>query len=91
MPIVPVEATKSPSPQLQAVLAYFDALAITHDVEALGAILLDNFTQQILPRSLERPLNDKAAFLKVGEASPLRNVEVGTNSVTLITFLNLNA
>lgn len=67
MPLLPTEAIKNPSPQLRAVLRWEDALTTDHDIDALASLLTEDYTHEILPKSLNLPILDKAGFLEYAE------------------------
>lgn len=60
------DAVKNPSPQLRVMLRWFDAVA-THNMEALDAILSDDYVHPILPQSLGLPTYDRAGFLEFAQ------------------------
>ncbi|TCD64006.1 hypothetical protein EIP91_004674 [Steccherinum ochraceum] len=60
------QGVTTPSPQLQAVLRWFDAL-IKHDIHALSDVLTDDYVHPILPQSLGLPTYDRAGFLEFVE------------------------
>jgi len=66
MPIIPTDAIKDPSPQLQVVLRWIDALITTRDLKALEGTITEDYTHHVLPKSLGRPLMKKPAFLEYG-------------------------
>lgn len=80
------EVTENASPRLKVVLAYFDALAISQDPKALGDLLLDDFTQTLLPKSLGRPVNDKATLLQFAQRVPFKSAEVSTICVAYLRY-----
>ena len=75
MAVLPTPAIADPSPQLQAVLRWLDALTTTLDVQALDDAITEDFTLQALPRSLNRPLLNKAAFLQRADSFLMRVVK----------------
>lgn len=67
MAILPTDAIKDPSPQLQAVLRWIDALVTTLDVKTLESTLTDDYTYQIIPKSMRCPILNKTEFLQYAD------------------------
>ena len=85
MAILQNKVISNPSPQLQAVLRWLDAMITTHDVKDLEASITDDFTHQVLPMSLGRPTRGREDFLAYADAFLLRVVKdfvVRTNPKT---------
>lgn len=72
MAVLPTSAIANPSLQLQAVLRWLDALTTTLDIQALDDAITEDCTLEALPRSLNRPLLDKAAFLQRADSFLMR-------------------
>lgn len=75
MPVVPTDAVKNPSPQLQVVLRWMDALTTDMDLKALESILTDDYTHQFIPQSLGDPVRNKAAYLEFSDTVLMRAVK----------------
>ena len=75
MAILPTDAIKDPSPQLQAVLRWVDAAITTLDLKELEAAITEDFTYQVLPLSLGRPKLEKVAFLEYADTFLMRVVK----------------
>ncbi|THH20620.1 hypothetical protein EUX98_g8547 [Antrodiella citrinella] len=74
MAVLPTDAIRDPSPQLQVVLRWLDALVTTHDVKALESTLTEDYTYQVLPRSLGRLARSKSEFLEYCDSFSMRVV-----------------
>ncbi|KAH8092670.1 hypothetical protein BXZ70DRAFT_1010747 [Cristinia sonorae] len=57
------EIARDPSPQLRAVLRWFDAL-VEHDVEMLKDVLTEDYVHPMHPRSLGLQTYDRVGFLE---------------------------
>lgn len=72
MAILPTDALKDPSPQMQAVLRWADAYITTLDLKALESTLTDDYTHQVLPESMRQPVRDKSQFLEYADKFGMR-------------------
>lgn len=87
-------AIGDPSPQLQALIRWLDAIA-KEDVNALEDSMAHDFVHQVFPLSLGRSPRNKAEFLAYQRNQLMRmfkNVEVsGTRTTHLRTLSDLTS